>query len=92
MIYDCRFTIVAKTILLSLNPAVETANHAKYANRKKAWKKRPFSQRVNEFGSEKDQVALLFSRGSRISQFIPTAVSRLTDEICVTPRHVQKRC
>ena len=58
---------------MKLNPVVETANHAKYANRKEVWKKRPFTQRVKKFGTEKDQVGLSFSRSSR---FTSTAVSR----------------
>ena len=72
-----------------LNPAVETANHAKYANRDELGINRVLTQRVNEFGTEKNQAGLLFSRISRISRFIPTAVSELMEIMRVvlsTPR------
>ena len=60
----------------NLNPAVKTANRAKYTNGQTVLAKRPFPCRVKGEPDPNTGVCLFFSRGSRGSRFGPTAVFR----------------
>ena len=58
-----------------LKPAIETANHAKYAYGQGLGEKSARTQWVNDLATVESRFGPLLSRGSYGSRFIPTAVS-----------------